>query len=203
MNQPLSAGFMYFVAILSVISLTSCAKRNSPRQIVEEHFKVKNSHHVTAEMRFFSDNSLLEIPGLSLRLTGIEKRRAIAEYDSVLNTILTPSDFEVRGDTVFCSITEHNDWLAAAGIPDAYYPRTVTVVEANKIVYSSGHMSDSSRAYIGDVLSRFMPWAGENYPEAIAGMMPEGRFSYNAENAVLILRLLRQWRQTSESESAD
>ena len=113
------------IATLSVL-LTVCSFKPTPKKIVEDMIRVKNSGQVTAALEFISDNSVLEIPKMGIKMEGKEGRRAIAEYDSALHTVLTPSDFTMSGDTVFCSMSEHNDWIAAAEIPDAYYPRVMS-----------------------------------------------------------------------------
>jgi hypothetical protein len=181
----------------------SCSNKTSPQGIVEAHINAKNAHQVSASMQYIGDDAVLEIPGLGMIITGKEERRRIAEYDSVLNTILTPSDFTVHGDTVSCSIIERNDWLAAAGIPAIYYPTTMHVVKDGMIVYSSGRMADSSAADIGNVLGEFVPWANENHPEEMDRMMPAGRFIYNAQNGETIVGLLRQWQEATAGESSD
>lgn len=183
--------------------LYSCSNKTSPQRIVEAHLNAKNAHQVSASMRYVADDAVLEIPGLGMIITGKEERRRIAEYDSVLNTVLTPSDFTVHGDTVLCSVIENNDWLEAAGIPAIYYPSTMHVVKDGKIAYSSGRMADSCAAEIRNVLGEFVPWANENHPEEMARMMPGGSFTYNAQNGETVVGLLRQWRGATAGESSD
>jgi hypothetical protein len=189
--------------VVTAAVMYSCSNKTSPQGIVEAHINAKNTHQVSASMQYIADDAVLEIPGLEMLIKGKEERRRIAEYDSVLNTVLTPSAFTVRGDTVFCSIIESNDWLEAAGIPEIYYPRTMHVVKDAKIVYSSGWMADSSAAEIGNVLGEFVPWASENHPEEMARMMPGGSFIYNAQNGEMVMGLLRQWRDATAGESPD
>ena len=189
--------------MITAVHLPSCSNKSSPKQIVQEHINAKNAHQVSVSMQYIADDAVLEIPGLEMIITGKEERRRVAEYDSVLHTILTPSEFTVHGDTVFCSIIERNDWLEAAGIPAIYYPRTMHVVKDGKIVYSGGRMADSSAAEIGNVLGRFVPWANENRPEEMAQMMAGGRFVYNPRNGETVVGLLHQWREAIRRESSD
>jgi ketosteroid isomerase-like protein len=190
-------------AIVMAALLFSCSNKKPPEAIIREYLHAKNSHQVSTSMQYIADDAVLEIPGLGMIIKGKEKRREIAEYDSVLNTTLTPSDLTVRGDTVFCSVIERNDWLEAAGIPSVYYPSTMHVVKDGKIVYSSGRMADTSAAEIGRVLGEFVPWGNENHPETMSRMMPGGIFIYNAQNGETVVGLLRQWREAAAGESPD
>jgi len=163
---------------------------------------VKNSGQVTAALEYISDNSVLEIPRMGIKMEGKEGRRTIAEYDSVLHTVLTPSNFTISGDTVFCSITEHNDWIAAAEIPDAYYPRVMYVVKDGKITYTFADLADSSKENFERVLDHFVFWGNDNYPEKMKKMAPTGDFVYNAENGVTVVELLREWKAEQKQQQS-
>lgn len=182
------------------ISLYSCSFKPSPEKIVEDMIKAKNSHQVSATLEYISDEALLEIPKMGIKTTGKEGRRNVAEYDSALNTILTPSNFTVSADTVFCSITEHNDWIAAAEIPDAYYPRVMFVVEDGKISYTYAELADSSKENFERVLDHFVFWGNDKYPEKMKKMAPEGDFVYNADNGTMVVEMLREWKAEQKQQ---
>jgi hypothetical protein len=192
--------------VLSIMAITillySCSFKPTPKKIVEDMIRVKNSGQVTAALEYISDNSLLEIPKMGIRMEGKEGRRAIAEYDSALHTVLTPSDFTISGDTVFCSITEHNDWIEAAEIPDAHYPRVMYVVKDGKITYTSAELDDSSKENFERVLDQFVFWGNDNYPEKMKKMAPTGEFVYNAENGVTVVEMLREWKAEQKRQQS-
>ncbi|UCE65978.1 MAG: hypothetical protein JSU85_14160 [Candidatus Zixiibacteriota bacterium] len=186
--------FSVLFIMATAVLLYSCSFKPSPKKIVEDMISVKNTHQVTASLEYFADDALLEIPKMGIKMEGKEGRRAIAEYDSVLNTILAPSNFAISGDTVFCSVTEHNDWIEAAEIPDAYYPRVMFVVKDNKISYNFAELADSSKENFERVLDHFVFWGNDKYPEKMKTMAPEGDFIYNAENGIMVVDMLREWK---------
>jgi len=192
---------VFIIAALSV-SLIVCSFKPTPKKIVEDMIRVKNSGQMAAALEFISDNSVLEIPKMGIMMEGKEGRRAIAEYDSVLHTVLTPSDFTISGDTVFCSMTEHNDWIAAAEIPDAYYPRVMYVVKDGKITYTFADLADSSKENFERVLDHFVFWGNDNYPEKMKKMAPTGEFVYNAENGVTVVEMLREWKAEQKRQQS-
>lgn len=162
-----------------------------------------NSHNVDELMQVYSDDIRFEIPSMRMMLSGKDALRGIAEYDSVLNTIMTLSDIRVSGDSVLCEITETNDWMNAAGFSSAHYSQAVFVVKCGKISYIGAVISDSSAKYFRNTLQSFMPWGNDNYPDDMAEMMPEGDFIFSAKSGETIIRLLREWRAGSERENAD
>lgn len=191
--------FTVLIIIAVAISLFSCSFKPSPRKIFDEQIKAKNSHNIKAAMSYLADDTVLEIPKMGIKVTGKESRIAIAEYDTALHTVLTPSNIEVNGDTVFCAMTEHNDWVAAAGIPDLYYPITIHVVKNGKISYVFADMADSSKENIERVLDHFVFWGNEKYPEKMRTMAPKGDFVYNAANGVMVVDMLREWKAEQDS----
>lgn len=194
MKTNIRAKISIIFIIPIVILPYSCSFQPSPKKIVEDHISARNSHQVTAAMDYLADDALLEIPKMGIRIEGKEERRPIFEYDSTLHTILTPSNFSVSGDTVSCSITEHNDWIEATEIPDAYYPGVVFVVKNNKISYTFAELADSSKENFERVLEHFVFWGNEKYPEKMNRMAPDGDFVYNAENGVTVVDMLREWK---------
>lgn len=191
------------VISLAICLIIGCARQPSTETIVENYRVALNSHNVDELMQVYSDDIRFEIPSMRMMLSGKDALRGIAEYDSVLNTIMTLSNIRVSGDSVLCEITETNDWMNAAGFSSAHYPQAVFVVKGGKISYIGAVISDSSAKYFRNTLQSFMPWGNDNYPDDMAEMMPEGDFIFNAKSGETIIRLLREWRAGSERENAD
>ena len=191
------------VISLAICLIIGCARQPSTETIVENYRVALNSHNVDELMQVYSDDIRFEIPSMRMMLSGKDALRGIAEYDSVLNTIMTLSDIRVSGDSVLCEITETNDWMNTAGFSSAHYSQAVFVVKGGKISYIGAVISDSSAKYFRNTLQSFMPWGNDNYPDDMAEMMPEGDFIFNAKSGETIIRLLREWRAGSERENAD
>jgi hypothetical protein len=184
--------------IISIIApiffLFSCSFKPSPKKVVEDHIAEKNSRQVSAIMDNFAENYTFQIPKMGIEMSDMDQIRAIAEYDSALHTTLTLSNISVNGDTVFCSITEHNNWVAAAEIPDVYYPEVMFVVDNEKISHVYAEIADSSMENFRQVLDQFVLWGNDKYPDKMKKMAPEGNFLYTAENGAMVVEMLREWK---------
>jgi hypothetical protein len=182
------------------ILLLSCSFKPTPKKIVEDYFKAKNSRDISSAMDYMADDAVLEVPKMGITAEGKEAGRAIAEYDSVLHAVQTPSNFRLSGDTVLCSVTEHNDWIDDAEIPDAYYPEVMFVVKNNKITYIRAELADSSKENVERVLDYFVFWGNEKYPAKMRRMAPAGEFIYNAENGAMVVDMLREWKAEQKQQ---
>ena len=180
-----------------LICICSCSLSNSPEEIVLGYKDALNTHNVDSLLSFYSIDIVFSIPDLKMYLSGKDALRGVAEYDSVLNTIMTLSNVTVSNDTVFCSIRETNDWMNISGISSAFYPKSMFVVRENKIRYIEADMADSSLNNFAKILNSFFPWAKETYPNALDSLMPGGEFQFSSESASLYRELLKKWRDTS------
>lgn len=195
--------WMFRIApLLFLISLLplSCTKHPSPEEIVGEYVDAVNEHDITKQMETLSDSVVFDIPRMSMHFEGKNAQLGVAEYDSVLHNELTVTNVKTIADTVFCSITETNDWLAAVDIPSAYYPNAYFVVTDDKISYIHADPADSTVDNVSEVLSSFLTWAYENHPEEMSTLMPHNRFVYNGINAALVLSLLREWDSARDAQ---
>lgn len=204
MMRSLSSLILSAIAVsLAICLIVGCARQPSTEIIVENYRIALNSHKVGELMSIYSDDIRFEIPSMRMMLSGKDALRGIAEYDSVLNTIMTLSNIRISGDSVLCEITETNNWMNAAGFSSAHYPQAVFVVKGGKISYIGAVISDSSAKYFRNTLQSFMPWGNATYPDVMAEMMPEGDFIFDAKSGETMVRLLREWRAAMESENAD
>jgi hypothetical protein len=199
-NISTRKGLQALCLLASLMCILACSTSAPPEQIVQEYKEALNSHNVDSLMNYFGDDIVFEIPSMRMKLSGKPALRGLAGYDSVLNTNMVLTNIRVGGDTVICDITETNEWLNAAGMTSAHYPQAIFVVINGKISHVKAEISDSSAANFDKVLSEFVPWVNENHPDAMAEMMPEGNFVFNAKNGETVVRLLRQWRQAMDSE---
>ena len=185
----------FALGTLIIFMLVSCSFTPSPETIVTDYSRVLSSHDVDSLMTYYSDDIVFDIPQMSMYLEGKNALRGVAEYDSVLGTIMTLGELSSFGDTVFCSITEKNKWLTIAGIDSAYYPKATFIISNNHISVIQAELSDSTERQMRTVMSSFIPWLNENFPHYVRLMMPDGKFIFNAKHGELILMLLSQWSQ--------
>jgi len=133
-----------------------------------------------------------------MNISGKSELRGVAEYDSVLNTIMELYILSFHDDTVFCSIREINDWMNLAGISSLYYDNSKFIVRDNKITYIEADLSDSSLSNLRAFFGSFMPWAKENQPHLLDSLMPGGNFLFDTKGGVLFLELLVRWRDSTQ-----
>jgi len=185
-------GFILFVVLIA--TMVGCDTSHSREEIVIGYRTALNSHSVDSLMKYYGDEIVFRIPDLGTFLTGVAAMRGVAAYDSALNTQMKIVNIRVQNDTVTCSIIETNNWMDAAGISSAYYPRSIFVVKDGKIIFIEADLADSCAKNFQEVLDSFVPWAQEDHAEELALMTPGGEFRFNAENGKTMVRLLREWR---------
>jgi hypothetical protein len=190
---------LLFIIPICLLPL-SCTKSPSPEDVVGEFVDAFNEHDVTRQLEMFTDSIVFDIPRMSAHFVGKEAQLPIAEYDTALHAEMTLTNVKTVSDTLFCSITETNDWLEAADIASAYYPESYFVVDNDKISYIHAEPADSTVDRISEVLSSFVPWAYKNHPEEMSQLMSNGRFVYSGANGTLVVALLRAWDKEQDSE---
>ncbi|UCC79744.1 MAG: nuclear transport factor 2 family protein [Candidatus Zixiibacteriota bacterium] len=187
-------------AVFVATIILNCSLKPSPQKVVEDYVKAYNSHQVDNIMALYHDSVSFEVTGFNMNFKGKQSVRSIAEYDSVLNTIMTLSNISASGDTVYCSLSEYNNWVDAAEIPAAYYPRTTFVVKDNKITRLYAEIADSSLENFERVLDYFVFWGNDKYPEKMRKIAPDGDFIYNAGNGAMVVEMLREWKAEQKQQ---
>lgn len=189
-----------FCILTGALQLFSCSSQTSPENVVRQYALAVNSHSVDSVMQYYTDDIVFIITS-RLDVSGTDAMRGISEHDSTLGTILTLADYRTKGDSVYCSVTEKNDYLSAAGLAAAYYPNAVFAVKNGRISFIEATMADSTSEELKNALSGFEPWVEENYPDTLAQMSPQGKFIHNGKNAATLLALLKEWQASTASES--
>jgi ketosteroid isomerase-like protein len=168
-------------------------------EVVEAFQEAYNGHDLDRLMALYAANASFEVlEAFSLR--GKEELRDLAEHDFVLNVQMSCSQFDDRGDSVMCHLTETNDWLRTAGVARARYA-AIFVVQGGRITSVRAEPDPATVQAYQTVSIPLLAWANQESPELVKEMMPEGQFLYNAENAKHFLSLLREWKQVHRREA--
>ena len=183
-----------FPILVSVILIISCSENLT--QLTQNYPIVYNTHDVNDIVNLYADDAIFEVTG-QFSFNGKDQIRDITKYDSVLNINMSLSNIEMVGDSVFCNLSETNDWLRTAEIGEAHYSVIFTFKDGliSKIIASA--KPETAKAF-NNVLIPLMIWAKENKPDLLTEMMPGGKFIYNAENATKILALLTEWKESTK-----
>lgn len=185
---------LIFVVLVAVFTGAAVAQEEDLMSLLRVWEAAANRHDLDAMEAMFAADAEFELVG-QVTLVGKEQIRSIHDYDAGLNTRLDNHDCVVEGNTVTCQVTEHNDWLDAAGISEVHYTSAVYTFEDGLIKRIEATLSPESGQAIGQALQAFDAWATENRPEEYAKLFnPEGRFIYSRESGVRVVGLLKEWR---------
>jgi hypothetical protein len=183
-----------FPILVSLVLFFSCSENLT--QLAQNYPIVYNTRDVSDILNLYADDAIFEVTG-QFSLSGKNQIRDITKYDSVLNINMSVGNIETAGDSVFCTLSETNDWLRTAEIGEAHYSVIFIFKEGlvSKIIASAEPRTANA---FNNVLTPLMIWAKENKPDLLSEMMPEGKFIYNAENATKTLALLTEWKENTK-----
>ena len=184
----------WFPIFVLAILIFSCSSNLT--QLTQNYPIVYNTHNVNDIVNLYADDAVFEVMG-QFSLNGKDQIRDITKYDSVLNINMSVSNIETVRDSVFCNLSETNDWLQIAEIGEAHYSVIFVFKDGliSKIIASA--KPETAKAF-NNVLTPLMIWAKENRSDLITEMMPEGKFIYDAENAMKTLNLLTEWKENTK-----
>jgi ketosteroid isomerase-like protein len=166
------------------------AKRDLVK-ITRDCFQVMKKHDIEKLLAFFTDDALFEMDDMTI--AGKEQLRALFEFDAVNQSQMDILDLKVEEGTVVLRTSEINESFRLLGIQADFAKATVTfrdsLIEKVKI-----ESPPESQELFMSKFEPFSTWVGERYPEDFNKLMAGG---YNAENAKLLLALLKEWREKS------
>ncbi len=185
-SAPLSS-----LLVLLMFIFLSCAPKLDER--VKTYEQAYNSHDVEKIMSFYADDIKFEVVGFFVK-EGKEEVRSLTEYDATVNIHMSISNIKINGDTATFTLIESNDWFRLAGVEELVY-------EPNRIVFRNGLITEiraeitpESAKAASKAWQTMMQWASKEHSEALAELMPGGKFIYTAETAKKWLELLKEWR---------
>ena len=184
----------WFPIFVLAILIFSCSSNLT--QLTQNYPIVYNTHDVNDIVNLYTDDAVFEVIG-QFSLNGKDQIRDITKYDSVLNIKMSVSNIETVRDSVFCNLSETNDWLQIAEIGEANYS-VIFVFKDGLISKISASAKPETANAFNNVLTQLMIWAKENRSNLLTEMMPEGKFIYNAENAMKTLFLLTEWKENTK-----
>ena len=183
------------LSILLLLPLIFSCSQNLT-QLTQHYPTVYNTRNVNDIVNLYADDAVFEVMG-QFSLNGKDQIRGITKYDSVLNIKMSVSNIETVRDSVFCNLSETNDWLQIAEIGEAHYSVIFVFKDGLISKISASAKPETAKAF-NNVLTTLMIWAKENRSDLLNEMMPEGKFIYNAENAMKTLTLLTEWNESTK-----
>jgi len=168
-----------------------------PLEAVKAWTEAHNSHNLSRLNDLYGENITFELAGM-MEAEGKQGAREVAEFDRATKSQRTLNELRLEGDTVYCDLTEKNEWLRTAGIREAHYSGAFTVREGQIEAIRFEPKPETKQA-TEEALSSFTQWASEEKPEHLAEIMPEGKITYDAKSAKKWLPLMQEWRDTTKT----
>jgi len=188
--------FYKILLLILVFVLLNLSCSQNLTQLTQNYPIVYNTHNVNDIVNLYADDAVFEVMD-QFSLSGKDQIRGITKYDSVLNIKMSVSNIETVKDSVFCNLSETNDWLQIAEIGEAHYSVIFVFKDGLISKISASAKPETGKAF-NNVLTPLLVWAKEDKPDLLTEMMPEGKFIYNAENATKTLNLLTEWKESTK-----
>lgn len=193
----MNTNFNKFILIAPIICLfyliLSCSTKTLERVNVIEHaFNISNidsslALFYTDDITFVVDNNIIK---------GKQALRDAAEWDSVINTHLSFSDFKYAGDTIICKCSEETDLSKLVGLGKGFYNPVTFIFKDGKISYAKFERTLEYSQADSIAFSPFFQWISKEKSEQFNGLMTNGKFVMNAASAKEMLSLAREWRES-------
>ena len=126
-----------------------------------------------------------------------DSAQKVAEFDHATKTQRSARPSWIMGDEIRAEVTETSALLEAAGIQEARYVGQF-VIRGTQIESVQLEPTPETRQATDRALSQFIEWASKERPKRLAQVMPGGRLRYDAESGRQLLKLMREWRKSTE-----
>lgn len=182
----------YIILILVFVIFISCSIDES-QETVKAYIEAHNNHDVENELSYYNQDIVFELKNTWTK-KGVEEMKSLAVWDSTINSNLKLESMESRGDSVFCKITENNDWFKNVGIYDLLHDPTIIIVENNKIKKIIGYPSEETGRKIQKSIGEIIQWSQQKKDSTIYRLIPNGQFIYSSEAAIEWIELFKKWK---------
>jgi len=166
----------------------------SEKEIVLAYMEAHNAHDVEGVLEVLSPNIRFGMTGLWVR-DGLDEIRALEEWDVVMNSHLTFTEFKVRNQRLECKGVETNDWYKMVGIEQVHFEPIKFEFEGGKIRHIRAQLAPKSEMTVDRAVNDVVRWALDVYPDEITHLVPRGVFRYGHEQAQRWKKLLAEWQK--------
>ena len=160
-------------------------------KIARDCFQVMKKHDIDKLLTFYADDAVFEMD--DMKFAGKEQLRDLFEFDAVNQSQVDILDLKVDGTIVVLRTSEINESFRLLGIQADFAKATVAFRDGLIAGIKVESTPESQELFMGK-FEPFSTWVGERHPEEFNKLMAGG---YNAENAKLLLALLKEWREKS------
>ena len=144
----------------------------------------------------YTEDSIFQRTGTKATMAE-DPAQKVAEFDHATKTQRSARPSWIIGDEIRAEVTERSALLEAAGIQEARYVGQF-VIRGTQIESVQLEPTPETRQATDRALSQFIEWASKERPKRLAQVMPGGRLRYDAESGRQLLKLMREWRKSTE-----
>jgi len=170
---------------------TAPAAKPDLAKITRDCFQVMKKHDIEKLLAFYTVDAVFEMD--DMKISGKEALRDLFEFDAVNQAQVDILDLKVDGTTVVLRTSEVNESFRLLGIQADFAKATVTFKD-NLIERIKVESPPGSQELFMNKFEPFSTWVSERYPDDFNKLMTGG---YSADNAKLLLALLKEWREKS------
>jgi ketosteroid isomerase-like protein len=185
------------VMVILLTTFIGCQRQDLLNK-VKTYVNAANQHDLEAMDAMLTDDVVFEMNGTNIAV-GKEQVRTVQDNDAGFNTELELTDCKEKGNTVTCKITERNDYVIAAGINEINYTSGVFTFKNGLFQKISATMSPESIKSEKEFDQGFVAWVKQNRSEELAKLMtPAGKFKWGRESAVIMVKLVKEYRSNKQ-----
>jgi hypothetical protein len=181
------------ISLLMLLPLLVLSCSSDLKDRLQTYEDAHNSHDVEQALLCFTDDIRFEMVGSWIR-QGKEEMRDYEEWDAAVNSHFTFRDISISGDTIFCRLTERNDWFGLAGIDAIDYERARITFRDGLIEEIIAEETEESASATQQGFQSFIQWAARERIYELVELMRGIEFVFAKENAAAWLALLQEWR---------
>ena len=104
----------------------------------------------------------------------------------------------MEGERVHAVLSEQNEWLDAAGIPEASYEGEF-VIKDDKIDTIHLQPTRETVQEQAKTLSEFSIWVSREYPQEYSNILANGKLIHNEAAGKRLVKMMKQWLQDKET----
>lgn len=192
----------WVLTLLAVLTWTGCASTQDSAALVERYLELHRSGDVDGLLALHTAESEFVIPGQE-PIRGTAAVRNLCEWDAVLGSELVMTGIRSDGDTILIdSVVERNKWFQGLGLFEVRYePGTRIVLQNGRIsgTYPAALEAETQQRLM-ERFQTLLQWMGKHRPDALAELLPGGKFRYDAAAARLWLEVLAEWNTSQRPE---
>ncbi|UCD93831.1 MAG: nuclear transport factor 2 family protein [Candidatus Zixiibacteriota bacterium] len=191
MRKSTVLALLMIVSIIA-LSITACSKQDRIG-LVKTFEAAYNNHDVEDALALLAEGTVLEKD--IRKFNGLDKIRALARYDSVMNARWTFADLQQKGDSVVFRAVERSEWFRLIGVDEYRYDTCIMTFEGERIKSIRLVSSPITARILGMGLQSVADWASDERLVQLNDLLSSG---FTQESAQGWLDILSAWREETK-----